>query len=131
MGFEPTTLRDLVGRSERPTRSRRVVGSNPIWNSDFFPSLILMQKLHVVLNKRMGFIRLLTAIKLSLMVESLCNLPTSAFCTQCWGRACPQQAQRAEGPRQIQSSKQISCIFPQQQGSSLPPFSRQTGQTPS
>ena len=21
---------------ERPTRSRRVVGSNPIWNSDFF-----------------------------------------------------------------------------------------------
>ena len=22
---------------ERPTRSRRVVGSNPIWDSDFFP----------------------------------------------------------------------------------------------
>ena len=36
MGFEPTTLRSL----ERPTRSRRVVGSNPIWNSDFFPSLL-------------------------------------------------------------------------------------------
>ena len=33
---------------ERPTRSRRVVGSNPIWNSDFFPSLLSMQKLHVV-----------------------------------------------------------------------------------
>ena len=46
MGFEPTTLRDLVGCSttelletlvvEHPTRSRRVVGSNPIWNSEFF-----------------------------------------------------------------------------------------------
>ena len=80
MGFEPTTLRDLVGCSnhlsywrlygeqgpicgsrlephhaatqpskespvetrvvlkwlEHPTRSRRVVGSNPIWDSDFF-----------------------------------------------------------------------------------------------
>ena len=30
IGFEPTTLRDLV------TRSRRVVGSNPIWDLDFF-----------------------------------------------------------------------------------------------
>ena len=54
MGFEPTTLRDLVRCSnhlsywrlgfslqqlkwlEHPTRSRRVVGSNPIWDSDFF-----------------------------------------------------------------------------------------------
>ena len=58
MGFEPTTLRDLVGCSttelletlvskgqivvssssvvEHPTRSRRVVGSNPTWDSDFF-----------------------------------------------------------------------------------------------
>ena len=26
---------------EHPTRSRRVVGSNPIWNSDFFPSRCL------------------------------------------------------------------------------------------
>ena len=24
---------------EHPTRSRRVVGSNPIWDSDIFPSL--------------------------------------------------------------------------------------------
>ena len=49
MGFEPTTLRNLVGPLtlahhrvssssvvEHPTRSRRVVGSNPIWGSDFF-----------------------------------------------------------------------------------------------
>ena len=59
MGFEPTTLRDLVGYSnhcrlygeqgpklliiespvaqwlEHPIRSWRVVGSNPIWDSDF------------------------------------------------------------------------------------------------
>ena len=26
---------------EHPTRSRGVVGSNPIWDSDFFPNLIL------------------------------------------------------------------------------------------
>ena len=30
---------------EHPTRSRRVVGSNPIWSSDFFPSFHLMQSL--------------------------------------------------------------------------------------
>ena len=29
---------------EHPTRSRRVVGSNPIWSSDFFPSFHLMLK---------------------------------------------------------------------------------------
>ena len=44
----------------------------------------------------MVLIRFLTAIKLSLMVESLCNLPTSAFYMQCWGRPCPQQAQCAK-----------------------------------
>ena len=27
---------------ECPARSRRVVGANPIWNSDFFPSFQLM-----------------------------------------------------------------------------------------
>ena len=40
---------------EHPTRSRRVVGSNPIWNSDFFPSFHLMLKkkkpYHVVISK--------------------------------------------------------------------------------
>ena len=37
---------------EHPTRSRRVVGSNPIWNSDFFPSFHLMLKnLIMLLNK--------------------------------------------------------------------------------
>ena len=34
---------------EHPTRSRRVVGLNPIWSLDFLPSLLLMRKLHVVL----------------------------------------------------------------------------------
>ena len=63
MGFEPTTLRDLVGCSttelldltlahhrvssssvvEHPTRSRRVVGSNPIWGSDFSESTCLLE----------------------------------------------------------------------------------------
>ena len=38
-----TALRKKVHASERmhPTRSRRVVGSNPFWNSDFFPSRCL------------------------------------------------------------------------------------------
>ena len=31
----------VAQRLEHPTRSRRVVGSNPIWNSDFFPSWCL------------------------------------------------------------------------------------------
>ena len=70
MGFEPATLRDLVGCSttelletfneltngikprspqslssvvEHPTRSRRVVGSNPIWDSDFSESTFLLE----------------------------------------------------------------------------------------
>ena len=28
---------------EYPTRSRRVVGSNPIWGSDFFESMFLLE----------------------------------------------------------------------------------------
>ena len=40
MGSEPTTLaHHRVSSSsvvEHPTRSRRVVGSDPIWGSDFF-----------------------------------------------------------------------------------------------
>ena len=38
---------------EHPTRSRRVVGSNPIWSSDFFPSFHLMLKpYHVVISTK-------------------------------------------------------------------------------
>ena len=70
MGFELTTLRDLVGCSnhlsywrlygeqgpicgsrlephhaatQRSRRSRRVVGSNPIWDSDFFFFRVLLK----------------------------------------------------------------------------------------
>ena len=32
--------------AEHPTRSRRVVDSNPIWDSDFFPSVLF--SLHLI-----------------------------------------------------------------------------------
>ena len=41
---------------EHPTRSPRVVGSNPIWSSDFFPSFHLMLKpYHVVISSKDPF----------------------------------------------------------------------------
>ena len=47
MGFE------VAQWLEHPTRSRRVVGSNPIWSSDFFPSFHLMLKpYHVVISSK-------------------------------------------------------------------------------
>ena len=98
MGFEPTTLRDLVGCStielletvvskgkmwvltrtadphftlahhrvssssvvEHPTRSRRVVASNPIWNSEFlFPRFSVNAKFieHKVPRKNGTFLK--------------------------------------------------------------------------
>ena len=33
----------ILCKLEHPTRSRRVVGSNPIWGSDFFESLFLLE----------------------------------------------------------------------------------------
>ena len=43
-GFDPCSRQSPVAQwLEHPTRSRRVVGSNPIWRSDFSESTFLLE----------------------------------------------------------------------------------------